>query len=874
MSHNNSLTRLIVIDDNQEFLDQLQCQGLSRYFNADLIPIKKDEAIGSQGLNLVVQRVRRFAPDHLVLDVNLRAPGDSQELLSALGEQNALPDSCRIWLISQASQQEILDILERFQTVDARVEGNILSKPILPKRLWAELTDQSLYESPPQWRDFPLPFRVLSPKGKVLHYNRHWKRPDFPDPGLFLEAKTNVEPREFTGSYFGEGKSGFTVHTFALEQEGQTLLGQVAEVHPLEPVVTNLEQTLKRIFQTMELAGYRGRFYRVRPLAEHKDMEEYDRVLELESLSYPPPQDIFLPYRLPLRGWLKKRINDYQFPPRKPLDFRIRTEEDEDPRDPFLIELKRRLGLENLESSLEIPIWVKQRDSAQEQSEETDSLPDEIAGWLIFDRHLPLGKAPGGAVESMVTEQTVQPVVPLLGSLVALLAAAIRRERLQDLAEYEARMHRLDLKLSDKKASETQRFESLLGTLCLLTGAKTGVLRVKHDFEESLRVAAMEVPEQLDFLRKIIIPLRAEYHPIVKAWRQYKTYACQDFSSGEAKQELIEAIQAGQAPYLRGLGQDALQEYVRWVDQDIKALMAIPILLPPNHRIGAITLQFPSPFSITKSHKGKVDMVLQRARWLIQQYQDDKERRYMWHQTLSHELKSSLSTAAHELKEMARGRVGLAQCTEYKQAYVYVQTALDLAENWMDCYGKKNVVALVNQSFLPSDSIQEYLELSRYRIEQDLIELQTKPAWDDNVWQQPLQGEASIFGRVVRVLLDNAFKHGREYLGITSTKAMPVSLWCDIADGRWILGISNLGHMGEDAYRRRFQPGLVPESSGPRGTHIGLYVARYWASSFGGDLSVENLPGNLVQAQLCWPLADAIPNADKNRGKDPCPLTL
>lgn len=226
----------------------------------------------------------------------------------------------------------------------------------------------------------------------------------------------------------------------------------------------------------------------------------------------------------------------------------------------------------------------------------------------------------------------------------------------------------------------------------------------------------------------------------------------------------------------------------------------------------------------------------------------------MWHQTLSHELKTYLSTTVTELKELARQTNGLENCISYRQAHLYAIEAMDLAENWMDSHRSKESVTPSGSAFSPLAIIKEYLNLNIYRIEQDSIELQQTPSWADERWDSRLDGDAQKFGRVVRVLLDNAFRHGREYLGVASSRVVPVSLEVEVTDGRWLLTITNPGQMDANAYYYRFHPGAVPNKPVPGGSHVGLYAARYLVGLYGGDLSLENMPKNLVQARLSWPL--------------------
>jgi signal transduction histidine kinase len=859
MNQQDKRTRLLVIDDNADFLAQLEQTGLADYFDTSYIPMTGGKTEGADGIAHVIQLVLEAKPDDLIMDVTLRGAGDSRQLLKALGDARALPAHCRIWLISQVSPQQVGPILAQFQKIDANVQGKLLLKPIGPRRLWAEITDDLVYEPDPQWQSFPLPLRVLSPKGKVLYANDHWKQPDFPDPALFQGAKERGMPpkaKNFTGSYFGEGKSGFTVHSFALEQEGQEFVGQVAEVHPLEPALTNLEQTLDRIFETMKLAGYHyGRFYRVHRLAAHKDSHLYDRVLELDKLSYPGPAGLTLPYRLPLRGEWKRRFDEYKYDSGGRLDYRIRTREDDARvKDDLVDELNWRLGLETLDSWLEVPVWVRRTEGARNGADQADGGIYDIAGWLFFDRRRKPGDYIMGATDDQVTEENVQPVVPLLSSLVTLLAAAIRRERLQDLADYEDVMRQLDKSLAEEVRPEPL-FGNLLNTLCQLSGARSGILMVKDDFGAHLRVAALKVGAELAFLRNLVIPLNADYHPIVQAWGDRTAYAFQAYKEGAMREALMQKLSAIAPPeHIRRLDPQDRARFTRWIEQDIGALLAIPILLPPDHRIGAISLEFDQPYSVTRRRLERTGDILHRARWLIQQYQDEKQWRY-WQGSLGHELKTFLTTALQEINVLGDQVRGTPAEVAYRQARLHVLAAHDLAENWMDSHHETAGRKGINFTFRPFDDIDEYLRLSEYRIELDCIDLYLTPPLDHPDWRRLLRGDPLKFGRVVRVLLDNAFKYGLAHAGGDPPERVLVALAIAVDDSLWTLRITNPGQMDPESYRMRFLPGSEPGGGHHGGAHVGLAVAKHWTEVYEGNLSLENLGDDRVQACLSWPLA-------------------
>ncbi len=295
------LPRLVVIDDSQEFIDFLET-GLDGCFRFNCLRYRPGLT-----LNTMLAEIEREQPDHLLLDLNLGGSDISHELLEQATARGAIPPDCKVWIISQGGHDKEEGVLGGFQSINANTQNRLLHKPISPQQVCAELLDESVYEpAAPLNEAFPLPFRVLSRKGRVAYANPLWTKPDYPNPDEslpWLESGGIPENRHYVGSFFSSGKAGFALHSFRLEQDDEPFLGQIVEQQDLNPSPADLPKTLDHIFETMRQAGFtRGRYYYLCPLARHRESDAYVTVAELTRLSYPPPPRPRIALSLPGQG--------------------------------------------------------------------------------------------------------------------------------------------------------------------------------------------------------------------------------------------------------------------------------------------------------------------------------------------------------------------------------------------------------------------------------------------------------------------------------------------------------------------------------------------------------------------------------------------
>ncbi len=101
---------------------------------------------------------------------------------------------------------------------------------------------------------------------------------------------------------------------------------------------------------------------------------------------------------------------------------------------------------------------------------------------------------------------------------------------------------------------------------------------------------------------------------------------------------------------------------------------------------------------------------------------------------------------------------------------------------------------------------------------------------------QPVPGDPQMFEEIFATLLDNAIKHNPPGTEVVAELSRD--------NGTALARISDNGKgMNDELVTHIFQPGARQGGAGtPRGTGMGLYIARMLAELHGGDISVESKP--------------------------------
>ena len=831
MMNKDRKPRLALIDDNPDFIRSLQA-NIGKFFDAKLLVMTAKLDATS-----LISEIEQFKPEHLIIDVNLGQAAASKTLLRAL--QNILPPHCRIWLISQAGREHVDETIAAYQEIDGRVENRVLQKPVSAKRLYAELTDSSVFEPQGVMKNLPLPVRVLTTSGKIAFVNSEWKDTDYPSPDLFIsDQKFLTGTREFVGSFRGgEGEkkyAGFTVYSWLEDQYDQHFLIQVATSHPIPDISLSVDEIVEQVFRAMAMAGYsRGRFYRVRPLAlcEKRSPNDCDQRLELEKVFPEKPLD---PVVLPLRGELRKRYYAYKKPKKSnELIYTLRdADKDVASKDPDIQYLNDLLDIGDIPNWLEIPVWLDSETAPK--SDHCSQPTQEMVGWLLFDRAPLPGKA---SVDPRIDEPSVHRVEPLLLNLVYLLQRALRQERLEELWDYEKYMRGLDADLTDSIHLEG-RFQRVLEALVHMSESQSGVLVLEdEDHDHYLKIQATFGEGPPACLRDIVIPKDLKVHPIVEAWDTGTPRIIQDFSQSDEQKSLIALLQSDEASHIPS---QCHEPFISWVNH-IGCLLALPIALPDSDTpktIGAITLQYDSAYALTRCKWERIFAVLQRARWVVQQAVAQRERK-IHDRSISHELQENLASALKSIE-------AIAQREKPDENLVCARLHLTDAQDLVKNLDKQHPETEKDAVFQPGNLIRDYLNLLTQcgaGIQSPRLKgySLTPTHWQDQYWQVQLVGNDESFGRIVRVLLHNAAK-------FSSNKDARIMLTASISKNIWRLEIRNPGQLE------------APENARKHGNRIGLKTAKMLARISNAELTIENSDRNEVTATLQWPLAKEEPS--------------
>jgi hypothetical protein len=943
MSHAANRPRLLIIDDNARFLASAE-RELRDLFEVKTLLAQR------QTPEAIVAAVQDFGPQHLLLDLNLAGAVPSHDVLSALADHKALR-GCEVRLISfgvgtiaqrpngaadagdeaatgrtpSASETHDERVVESYKRISSRVRGPLIRKPISAFALQAELLGSGFYEAPPEWRNMPLPLRVLDRHfhqgqwlSRVVYANPAWRQANMyrPEPDSFRDwlelGRCPDQPQRYGGNPFDSDAAAYRVHSFLLQQEGRDYLGQVVESIVQAPGKNSLDDSIRAIFRAMDRAGFaHGQCFLLKPvlrtqssvlrtqssviayqsLDQHpsdgdvtKDEEAIGTVVRLHAVTADHPQALKdqLPVVKPLRGELRRRTRAYypelrEKPRPKRLVYRIRQAQDDvQANDPDIAEWSRCLGQDSkganpLQSWLELPVLALAKHPLG--AGRAPARWPRIVAVLMFSR----AAASGADATSLrdadpdVSEEAVAPVKTLLLSLIEPLKRAIFDEHRRQYIAAQNRIAHYDRLLHE--AADMQRKKDLL-VECFgkVTGADYTFLNVPdRDGQRVLVNSALwqrrGVPPLPDLVRGMRVPLDNEAFAIVRSWRQQIAHYTQDGYRSGHNQRLEE-------DYKKILG-DQAESWIAWSNEHIGTALVFPVLVNARS-LGVMLLYFRKPWQLIDDLIPYIDSIAHRARWLLQADSAEAERSN-WLRAIGHEMRRDLYTAdnaVHRLEQEFQAPAVAAAALPralpvWRRLRRSLVNAMSLAENWMDTMREVDV-GDPGSAFTPLEAIDAYLDLNRELLQHDnhRIEIVWRVDRDDPAWHTPL-AYRPWFERVLRVLLDNAWKFGHTHVSRFDDEAAVVVELRAVRRpglhpqqvGLLELDIRNPGSMSAEAWRNRFDATPSPSERQRDGAHVGLHAARKLTRATGGEIELDNLTGPeqptseaQVVARLHWPL--------------------
>ena len=764
---------------------------------------------------------------------------------------------------------------------------------------------------------------------RVVYANPAWRQANMyqPGPDSFADwlqhGHCPEQPQYHDGNPFDSDASAYRVHSFLLEQDGRDYLGQVVENIVQAAGENNLDDCIQAIFRAMDSAGFsHAQCFLLKPVLREPssvityksldqppsdgdningddnnnestadtDAEPIGTVVRLHAVSADHPQELKakLPVVMPLRGELRRRARAYyqdlrQTPRPKRLIYRIRKAEDDKQTggpnitDPDIAYWSRCLGQHSksanpVQSWLEIPVLA-----VPEHPLGKDRMPTRwprIVAVLMFSRAATSNSDTTSLrdADPEVSEDAVAPVKTMLLGLIETLKGTIFKEHRRQyiaaqnlIAHYDHLLH---------QSNDMQQKKNLL-VQCLgeVIGADYTFLNIPdHDNQRVMINSALwqreDAPQIPAVARTMRVPLDNEAFAIVRCWRQQVALYTQDGRQSKHTQSLDEV-------YRKILG-DQAETWIDWSKMNVGTALVFPVQV--NKRsLGVMLLYFRKPWQLIDDLIPYIDGIAHRARWLLQAAADTEAERAAWLLTIGHEMRRDLYTAdnaVHRLEQEFHAPAVAADALPralpvWHRLRRSLVNAMSLAENWMDTMRDVNA-GDVGSAFTAIEVIDAYLDLNRELLRHDnhRIEIVWQVNRDDPAWHTPL-AYRPWFERVLRVLLDNAWKFGHTHVSRIDDEAAvvvelrAVQLLSPHQDQAGLLEIDirNPGSMSAEVWHHRFEATPPPSERHRDGAHVGLHTARKLSLAVGGEIELDNLTWAeqpiteaQVVARLRWPL--------------------
>lgn len=381
--------------------------------------------------------------------------------------------------------------------------------------------------------------------------------------------------------------------------------------------------------------------------------------------------------------------------------------------------------------------------------------------------------------------------------------------------------------------------EGLFHAALDLTDAKSGLLAMEFKEYNELQVVVSRGTEN-NYLHYQMLKLNSISNPVTRCWQNSKALFLPNYQkSQELNNFKILSQQANQTE----------SHIYKWLsDENTASMIVLPVFAGfTNKKEGILLLSSPSPYFFTLERVAAVEHLLQKNRWAIEVERLKEFQKYMQN-LFVHEIRSEIIPINHAVADLEK-KFNKEKLLEIKR---HSDKAKDFIDNLITVSGFD---ADKSSSFSDARSaINKFIQLNQKSIEQN----QQRIIFDDgneDLWHYAiLLGDKNVYGRVVRVLLDNALKYGNKHADIYVSVHR--------VDKYWQLTITNPGHMAEIENRLKFEPFVHPSDKNPNspatGTHLGLAASKRIVEAYGGQLFVDNTVKNgeeRVQAILNWPLA-------------------
>lgn len=281
----------------------------------------------------------------------------------------------------------------------------------------------------------------------------------------------------------------------------------------------------------------------------------------------------------------------------------------------------------------------------------------------------------------------------------------------------------------------------------------------------------------------------------------------------------------------------------QWFDEQ-RSVVAIPLEVG-GKAVGALSVYSRRVAGISENDFKAIRSLVLTSRWIAHSARLN-ELMTNWIFSFVHEMRTDAMVArqaAHMWMRYEEDRDEHFAVIENQ-----LQNSIALLSNVLDTR-ERGLKTSPHQSFSsPGEISRKLVEL--YRLSHSVTNpvFSVDPPWNSSVWTAELRGDAMIFERVMRNLVDNAAKYGPSDIVLRAKCTSKI----------WSIEISNPGEMTGAEYRVRFDAFLKPIDARRDGAHVGLAASKKLVEANGGSLSLENETGEngaRVCARVEWPLA-------------------
>ncbi len=397
---------------------------------------------------------------------------------------------------------------------------------------------------------------------------------------------------------------------------------------------------------------------------------------------------------------------------------------------------------------------------------------------------------------------------------------------------------------------------SILRTIQGLVSSVDGILLFYPESPTTLALHGKAEKDKDPYIQHPPMRFSAEQHPFVSAWKKLEAsssvpgFFFHDWQQEKQKLNINLKAYPGSKP---------LNDSSAWAMfpvRDNNSENKHPLYL-----LVFYTTDSTKPYLFYQGLCRRIGMLLKRLSWPLN-IAHAKDLQYDWERAIAHEIHTNMkpiNDALEEVKEDPED-INLALAV----ISWHVGQVHNLAQNYLDLQTRPIFLIAGNAFDNPGEVLKTILDEAKLsnkwlRVEYDM---DIKPDFAiASVWQCRLVGFKKIFTRIIRVLMDNAFKYGEQWTskeqeGTDETVPPKIVIRAKIEKDTWVFSISNPGHMTANEEQLVFATGsqLASLAREHDGAHVGLAASKHLVDNYNGQLEVKSDIYNRVQATLKWPL--------------------